>query len=483
MFCETEAEAFTGPARELISQVARAYLERQAITTMDLVFDPAQHRLLLDDGSRFQEFLQRIALLQGRHTKRPVNERMRELTALAEKAMQRVAALAPRVPAVTDTGQAIARGLFADATLDEHVQAGIVFSRLLSRDQDWTARAMICLEMLEVELPDASRVMADQVLAEMLRLKPAAEILFGEADRRAMIEVCLSLAGAETQTELPPVLARLRAHGDLARLPHVQAALRERLAEMLGGSLPLFHADPQEEWSALLTLKQRIGALPLLAGDDIAANLQRRLGRFASPDLLNPILNRQPDIARKLLFLLRLYREITDDNGRFELLSLLGHYLEHRDFTTQFIGRQVTREDFASLAADISGAFVEADIPQPRKTRYLAVFRDQLAKVIKPAGQRLNQRGFGGPNDLVEVDGVKFPLRNWSPVGLLFGPCPSGIVVGDRLPISVMIRNSALSLEFAARAVVLRITDDIIAARYTTDDQHVMERIRTYFES
>src|SRR3546814_2807333 len=91
MFCENDIQTLGDESREVIFQVGRAYLERHGITATQLVFDPAQHQVLLDDGPRFQEILQRIALLQGQHTKRPVSERMKELTAFAEAAMDRIA--------------------------------------------------------------------------------------------------------------------------------------------------------------------------------------------------------------------------------------------------------------------------------------------------------------------------------------------------------------------------------------------------------
>lgn len=482
MFCETEAEAFADSSRELIFQVARGYLERRGITTTELTFDPVQHRALLDDGARFQEILQRVALVQGRHTRRPVSERMKELTALAEAAMRRVAAQAARLPSVGSVAAALEQGLFAGAALDEWVRGGVAFSRLLSGCDGWSSQVMLCIDMLDAGIQAESRAMADQTLAEILRLKPAASAVYGERnERRALIQTCLFLAGAEGELQTAAAL-RLRDSGHLADLPQSLAALREHLAEALGGSQPLFSDNPQEEWQATVALKQKIRALPLLADDAaIATALDRRVARFAAPELLNPILACEPDIARKLLFLIALHREVDDEATRFELLGVLGHYLDHRDFKSQFVGRQATRDEFANLAASISGALVQADIPDQRKTRLLELFRNQLSTVVKPVGQRTNQRGMGGAHDAVEVAGVKMALRNWSPAGLLFGPCPPGIVIGDRMPISVTIRNSALTLDFSADAEVLRITDGLVAARYACADPAVMQRIKDFF--
>src|SRR3546814_17516218 len=77
------------------------------------------------------------------------------------------------------------------------------------------------------------------------------------------------------------------------------------------------------------------------------------------------------------------------------------------------------------------------------------------------------QRGRAGIEDSVAVGDLRIPLRNWSPAGLQFGPCPPGIAVGDRMLITVTIRNASLMIDFAADAEVVRVTDGLVAARYT----------------
>lgn len=484
MFCESEAEAFADPARELIFEVGRAYLERRSITAAELVFDPAQHQALLNDGARFQELMQRVALLQGQHTRRPVSERMKELTALAEAAMKRVASQAAILPAVSGLQDAARRGLLAGTNLDEWVRAGVAFVRLLSAQDSLAAKAGFCLDVIEAGIEGEVRSMADQTLSEILRLKPAAAAVYGEdANRRMMVELCLSLLEAKpTAAAVTPIMYRLQATHGLPGLPLTQAALRTRLTEMLGGSAALFHPEPKQEWEALLALKRRIEAVEALVGDEpLSTALDRRLARFSTPELLNPMLAKEPDLARRLLLLLSLNREIADPAARFELLGIIGHYLDARDFKTAFVSPKSTREDFAELAAAISAELMQADIPPARKSTYLQLFRDKLATVIKPAGSRVAQRGAGGPEDHVLVRDMRVPLRNWSPSGLMFGPCNLSLEVGARLPLTVVVRNPACRIEFSVAAEILRVADGMIAARYQCDDPAAAEQIKSYF--
>ncbi|MEK9970930.1 MAG: hypothetical protein VW600_17485 [Ferrovibrio sp.] len=488
MFCETDADAFADPARELIFQVARSYLERRGITTTELVFDPAQHIALLDDGARFQEILQRVALLQGQHTRRPVSERMKELTAIAEAAMQRVTASTAAMPAFASFESARNLGLFEGTNLDEWVRAGVAMAHLLTQTPDWDKRAMLCLDILETVPPASeSHGMADQTLSEILRLQPAAPILYGEnANRRRMIALCLGLGGGDTLGNAHPVLRRVRDLLKSQPLQRTGEAICSRLIEMLQGTAVLFSAEAHDEWQAMRDLREKLNGLPLFSGDtEITASMARRFARFASPELLNPILTRETEIARKLHFLLDLYARIDDGNARFELQGILAHYLDHRDFKTQFIGPQTSRDEFASLAAAISGALAMIDIPEPRKSHFLEQFRTQLASVVKPAGGRGVQRGTGGPKDAVIVRGLRFPLRNWSPMGLQFGPCSPALLaklsVGSKLSVAVEIKNSLTSLDFTAEAEVLRITDGLVAARYLCSDVPTQQRIKAYF--
>lgn len=488
MFCETDAEAFADPARELIFQVARGYLERQGITSTNLVFDPAQHRAMLNDGPRFQDILQRVALLQGQHTRRPVGERMKELTAIAESGMRRVEAISAALPKIGSVAEARQQGLFEGGDLNEWIRSGVTLARLLTLASDWEKRAQLCIDVLQAATEGGECYgMADQTLAEILRLQPAAPVLFGEkANRRRMIALCLGIGGDEMPGDCHQVLQQLRSLMARLSLPRTADALRARLVEMLHGTATVFSAEPKAEWQAMQDLKKKIQALKLFAVDpDLAASIMRRFTRFASPDLLNPILARETEIARKLLFLLELYAQIEDGNARFELQGILTHYMDHRDFRTQFIGPQTGREEFASLAAAISGALAAVDIPEPRKSRLLEQFRSQLATVVKPSGARNTQRGIGGSKDAVILRGLRFQLRNWSPVGLQFGPCSPAVAskleIGTKLSVAVEIRNSLLSLDFTAEAEVLRISDGLVAARYICSDITTQQRIKAYF--
>src|SRR3546814_6391612 len=98
--------------------------------------------------------------------------------------------------------------------------------------------------------------MLDQTLSEILRMRPAATDVYGaDAERARLLDLCLSLCGAggDRATAPTPVAARIMARGGLADLPRCMAGMRERLLELLSGSLHLYSRS-EEQTSELQSL-------------------------------------------------------------------------------------------------------------------------------------------------------------------------------------------------------------------------------------
>src|SRR5690606_16575942 len=147
-------------------------------------------------------------LLQGQHTRRPVSERMKELTTLAEAAIRRVEAQAALAPEISGLSEALQQKLLTGADLDGWVKAGVSFARLLKAAGGWAERARLCLDAVAAGLDGEVRGMADQTLSEILRFKPAAAAIYGEnCNRRAMIGFCIALLEAKPAADgnLTPV--------------------------------------------------------------------------------------------------------------------------------------------------------------------------------------------------------------------------------------------------------------------------------------
>ncbi len=86
------------------------------------------------------------------------------------------------------------------------------------------------------------------------------------------------------------------------------------------------------------------------------------------------------------------------------------------------------------------------------------------------------------PDDYVIVNKVRFPLRNWSPVGLLFGPMSNPPPIGERLELKVGVLSRGDRLRFDAIGEVMRVDHGNVAVRYTCSADNE-SRIKVHFDS
>ena len=95
--------------------------------------------------------------------------------------------------------------------------------------------------------------------------------------------------------------------------------------------------------------------------------------------------------------------------------------------------------------------------------------------------QRSAPRPSLGPDDHVMVNNVRIPLRNWSPVGLLFGPMGTPPNVGAKIEVKVAVKYRDDRIRFGAIAEVMRVDNGQVAVRYTCNTSQALPQIRAYF--
>lgn len=86
-------------------------------------------------------------------------------------------------------------------------------------------------------------------------------------------------------------------------------------------------------------------------------------------------------------------------------------------------------------------------------------------------------------NDYVTFNSVRFPLKNWSATGLLFGPMGSPPAVGQKLTLNVTVMCGQDRLRFDAACDVVRVANNLVAAKYACQSAEVAAKIRAYFEA
>ena len=151
MFCVNSFEALELVARETLFRVAQPHLENARITATELAFDVREQRKLLNAGMRFQEFVQRVAILQGQQMKNPVTERVRQLIELVDGAMREVEQAAREIPEVQAIDAAALDRLAASDPVRGPIRAGVALATLLAGAPagDWIGKANRCLTILD----------------------------------------------------------------------------------------------------------------------------------------------------------------------------------------------------------------------------------------------------------------------------------------------------------------------------------------------
>jgi hypothetical protein len=105
------------------------------------------------------------------------------------------------------------------------------------------------------------------------------------------------------------------------------------------------------------------------------------------------------------------------------------------------------------------------------------------ASAAAGSDRRVSPRVATSANDYVTFNSVRFPLKNWSGSGLLFGPMGSPPAVGQKLTLQVTVMCGQDRLRFDAACEVVRVVNNLVAAKYACQSADTAAKIRAYFEA
>ncbi len=490
MFCVNSFEALELVARETLFRVAQPHLENARITATELAFDVREQRKLLNAGMRFQEFVQRVAILQGQQMKNPVTERVRQLIELVDGAMREVEQAAREIPEVQAIDAAALDRLAASDPVRGPIRAGVALATLLAGAPagDWIGKANRCLTILDNATDPAVVSLVDQTLAELLRLKPAASVLVGPGENLILvIRACLAIAGdaeaiaaSNNSSFVQALVARQKGRDT----PRIFRAVLEILKTVLASPTTLAKRDPVQEIKSTRSVRERITKLPRLVADkELQEILARRMSRLVAPELLEPLVAREIGAGRKAILLLGLHCEIGDEGARKHLVTNLDQLVDSREFKDEFFVPGMSHDEKRALVAQVNQSINAADLMEIKRQRYLAIVTTTFASLGETSDRRVSPRTIAGPEDRVQLGGVRVPLRNWSETGIMFGPYNGLIAPGQRMRATIMLRNAYISMGFEAELEIVRQTDGLVGARYNCADPQTRQRIKAHFRA
>src|SRR3546814_7224 len=136
--------------------------------------------------------------------------------------------------------------------------------------------------------------------------------------------------------------------------------------------------------------------------------------------------------APKLMTGLQLFEEAIGEGPKEILLKYISYLFEHRDLEKEFVDPAYSTEEKVEIAQELRKKTVSAGLSDHRREQFLGIL-DPLIQRIAQGDQRRSTRTQAGPEDHVLVEGTRVPLKNWSAIGLLFGPITGTFLEGELL--------------------------------------------------
>lgn len=181
--CRRVDDYYALPSRRTIGRILRAYLDRNGLTALELMFNAAHLRALDRMDTYYPSAIQHVAALQAKKTGHTKVERLEKLTRLFDKVLKRARKCAS-YEAYADTllehGPARAfSALRADVDAKELAIAERCVMAGYIAGGTWREKLQAAIDMAERSDEPRSLSLADEVIAEILDGKEAIEELFG----------------------------------------------------------------------------------------------------------------------------------------------------------------------------------------------------------------------------------------------------------------------------------------------------------------
>lgn len=495
--CETVADLYNERGRALIAQICRDHLEENKLIPLELLSNSGQARLIMEGGEmQFAGLIQKVAVGQASAVRQSGNappgsilrERSLFLMKLCASGLEQLIAIEknlPPAPLDAETLHQLANG-------SDRRPAYAALARHLNLTSSWTDKAERCFALigppLKPSAPPQALLVLDLALAEILLIRTAVPDLLGKALNPAhrlrqllsLLDQRYALPAEEPVTEPAQKLGELMLH---TPMPALRLAVLQLIRRLLDTGVPLLSEEPGLEFTAtreIHDLLHQDATLPMaLQSDDLIEQRMRRLvtrenlarliaGAFSGPKLMQCLLLLEQAVG----------------SGPRDLLQKFAFYLlEHRDLDREFADQSSSQAEKMEMATAIRAQAAKHGLVSDHRRERMLELIDALIGRLKASEQRRSPRTMCGPEDHVVLEGMKASLRNWSAIGLLFGPCSAQVQDGQQLRLTVRIKNPKIMLGFDAEAEVVRAgADGMIAVKYRVLDRQIAKTIATYFD-
>lgn len=297
--CATLSDLYTPRSRRAIKRLLGDWLGRMHLTAVELLHHPEHVAKLENSGTSLQGAVQRAAIAQGRSSGRNVQDRMREIFNIVDKAISRLrldarAGRLPRLGEGGDLNELLTR--LPTHGPDRAYAFNVAVTDWIRKGRSVGAKLAQLIELLPGAEGEALALM-DPYVAEFVEDAGALTELLGPMPHlgAAVLRLADVVQGRCAPTgDGPDPLATLSGLIAAGRLPRCRDALIRRLVATLRGPRELTDGGPvveiafnQELARALIT-----GSGEMIGGDDMREAFESRVERHLHPEAIGRLLDR-----------------------------------------------------------------------------------------------------------------------------------------------------------------------------------------------
>ncbi|WP_290997927.1 hypothetical protein [Ferrovibrio sp.] len=499
--CESVADLYNERGRALIAQICRDHLEENKLIPLELLSNSGQARLIMEAGEmQFAGLIQKVAVGQSQAVRQTggVAGKVAPGSLLRERSLFLMKLCASGLEQLIAIEKALPPAPLDAATLDQLAAASdrrpayAALARHLTLTASWTDKAERCFNLIgppdRPSAPAQALMALDLALAEILLIRTAVPELLGKAQSPAhrlrqllsLLDKRYALSEGEPVTEPAQKLGALMLN---TPMPALRFAVLQLIRRLLDTGVPLVSDEPGAEFRAtreIYDLLHQDATLPMALQADML--IEQRMRRLVTRENLARLIAGAFS-APKLMQALLLLEQAVGPSPRDILQKYAFYLLEHRDLDKDFTDPTSSQAEKLEMANALrEQAAKHGLVSEHRRERMLELI-DALIGRLKASEQRRAPRTMCGPEDHVVLEGMKANLRNWSAIGLLFGPCSAQVQAGQQLRLTVRIKNPKIMLGFDAEAEVVRAGEDgMIAVKYRALDRQIAKTIATYFD-
>lgn len=391
--CFKPDDLYSHHARATMARLLSDHLARQKLTVTEFIHRADVLEKFEATGTLYQHAIQKIAVAQAASTKKPVQQIIKEMYALASKAMGRVYRDQRRryFPDVEAGGfRTLAEELAGDGD-GAYVLNGAI-ARHLSAAKGWEDKLVRLLSIMEEssgESPGAQLLLAavDGIAAEILNGSAALHELIGPkqtlGDALTTL-IHLFLGEAHAAATAREGIAALTRHFAADDLPNARTAIASRIMAELKSFKRLQDGTLLDEVAVLKRIANKLvlGREKYLSHEDLVAAFTLRSKRLVTHENLARFLDTVAEPDAKLEKLLMIEESIIGMKNKRELASIMLTVVSSQAFSTHF--QSGTAPALAQLKrlAELQARMLRSGLPD-HLSRNIAAVLDKMASGIE----------------------------------------------------------------------------------------------------